>query len=232
MAKLGPYLQGSGARHDVLRALFKLTQRERMDVLEVGSWVGETALLWAKAINECPRKGSVLCVDPWTPYMSERDLSKRGTYAGMDDMLREGSAFALFLENIQGEERPRGVPINFYRTTLPEVAHQLAPAGFDLVYIDGSHYLEAVKADIKAARGLVREGGLLVGDDLELQGNAVNLELAGSLSEEDYASVGSPGQNYHPGVTVAVWEAFGPVWEQNGVWAMQKKDGQFVIPNL
>ena len=40
---------------------------------------------------------------------------------------------------------------------------------FDIAFIDGDHAYTAVLRDLQAACELIRDGGILCGDDLELQ---------------------------------------------------------------
>lgn len=224
--------QGSG-RHAVLGKVFShLLPREQVEVLEVGSYVGQSALLWSGLITQhCPRGGRVLCVDPWEAFHSEEDLRVGGIYTRMNAALVSGEAFEEFKRNAAGAD-PRA-PVRFLRGRLSEAlletesgyrdASWLNEEGFDLVYLDGSHYYEDVAEDIRLARTLVREGGVLCGDDLEVQFNHCNLDECRALvvARRDYS-------NYHPGVTLAVWEAFGQVWSENGVWAVRREvDGEF-----
>lgn len=70
---------------------------------------------------------------------------------------------------------------------------------------------------IANAKRLVRVGGLLCGDDLEAQlAGSVGESAARELSDVDYQD------GYHPGVSLAVYEAFVRVWCENGVWAMKR----------
>lgn len=231
MFDFGPFGQGSPLRHAILSKLVEHLGCRKVRVLEVGSWTGESALVWASTIDHvCPEKGSVLCVDPWEPYASAQDVVSP-VYEGMNKMLLSGEALHLFEKNISFG--PPGVPIHYYRAKLSELP--ISTLGrFDIVYVDGSHYLNAVRKDLAVARSLVAPGGLICGDDLELQGSRVDLQIAASLGDVDYTTAGSGGFHYHPGVTVAVWEAFGAVWERGGVWAMQRGavSHDFFIPTI
>lgn len=193
-----------------------------LHVLEVGAWTGESALCWQAAIvRHCPQGGFVLCVDPWESYASAADLAGESPiYRHMDALLKSGEAFDLFRRNIQTDDQ-QTVPIIWQRGRLTDEAVALRHQ-FDIVYLDGSHYLADVLADIEVARALVRPGGVLCGDDLEMQGNECDLAVDRALPLVDYVV------DHHPGVTVAVWEAFGEVWSRDGVWAVRRgKDGGY-----
>lgn len=92
-------------------------------VLEVGSWIGFSALTWADAVASFSTTGGeIVCVDPWRPYFSGSDLSKTDArYDRMDKLLRSGLAFDLFQHNIACAPQKRlfativATPENFCR---------------------------------------------------------------------------------------------------------------------
>lgn len=52
-------------RHMVMSSFVSYLRRDHLVMLEVGSWIGNSALTWGQAIDAfCPGKGTVLCVDP------------------------------------------------------------------------------------------------------------------------------------------------------------------------
>lgn len=207
--------QGGPGRYAVLNSLVQYLRRPSVTVLEVGSFEGQSALVWSAAILEhCPAGGQVLCVDPWSPdYL--KDLLQFGpAYRQMEEELRSGEVYRRFCHNVTlaGSR----APIDHLKGTLQQVYDQLQGRMFDIVYIDGDHRASAVREDLALARGMVSRGGLLCGDDLEVQGGECDWDSALGLSETtDYVG-------YHPGVTVAVWQIFGRVWVRKGTWAMQR----------
>ncbi len=55
-------------------------------VLEIGSWAGGSAILWAETLKQFNNgKGSVFCVDPWRRYEIG---GQGGVYVVMDEALR------------------------------------------------------------------------------------------------------------------------------------------------
>ena len=222
-------VQGDGRRHTVLMRLAQsLAHRGKLDILEVGSWTGCSATTWAVVLGCFPKRGTITCVDPWKSYMTQHDESKGGLYPVMNRMLDSGLAYALFLHNSQFI--PPEIQISHYRGTLEEVRPKLA--SYDLIYLDGSHYYEDVDADIRHSHSLLREGGILCGDDLEAQLHEVDVEWAKASSESDFAADSVSGTYYHPGVTRAVGEIFGRVWADQAVWAVQKVKGGYVPPDI
>lgn len=218
--------QGLPLRHVVMQELVRMEagclQSGPFHILEVGSWAGGSAITWAEAIKRYQRgNGFVVCVDPWEPYF---DLTKRPNapvYREMFDALAKDTIYDLFLHNIKAAGHDDIVmPIRGHSTAiLPAL-----PRGyFDLVFIDGDHSYAAVSADLQAAAGLIKDGGILCGDDLELQLPAIDLEYARMQIESDYIRDPRSGQDFHPGVTLAVGELIGAVSIAVGCWAVRRR---------
>ena len=101
---------------------------------------------------------------------------------------------------------------------------QLELSSFDVIYVDGSHALDDAVADLSHATRLIRPGGILCGDDLELQREEVDPEEHGAALTlgRDYVWAESARAHYHPGVTEAVTRVVGRVFVWNGFWAAQR----------
>lgn len=94
---------------------------------------------------------------------------------------------------------------------------------FDIIYIDGSHYYEDVLRDIRLADELLVDGGIMCGDDLEMQISDVGREVAEQNKSVDFLITNpNAGTGLHPGVALAVDEFFGRVSALRGYWHMQK----------
>ena len=221
-------IQGVPARHLYLSAaVWQFADLDRpVRLLEIGSWVGASALTFAQAIDAfCAKKGSIVCVDPWLDYFSAADAGTRG-YAEMTDLNQLGLSNALFQHNIRFA-RP-SVAIERRRGTARDVLPTLEADTFDLVYIDGSHYRDDVVFDIQHGRRLLRDGGLLCGDDLELQAGDCDRAFAEANLDRDFVC-DAKGRSFHPGVTLAVDSELGPVSAYDGFWIM-RKTGATVAP--
>jgi len=212
--------QNSGDRLAVLEGLVAKQSKNavRLNVLEVGSYEGGSALMFSHAIaKHCEHGGEVMCVDPWLPYLPEEDVVSNETCGRMQEALKTGEVFKRFCENITFSD-PRA-KIRFQLGTLPTVLPTLGPdEQFDLIYIDGSHVYQDVRKDILISKPLLKVGGIMCGDDLERQFEDVDQEFTQRNKHREYAG------GYHPGVTLAVAKAFGRVWCENGVWAVRKVD--------
>src|SRR3970040_1500300 len=113
--------QAALVRLAVLRRLLVFLRRERCEfacVLEIGSYEGESAVFWSRAIGALfPLGGLVLCIDPWEPYFTEEEIARSQHLARMAVDLRSGGAYNRFLRNVASSEHDRA-PIHHLRSTL------------------------------------------------------------------------------------------------------------------
>ncbi|MCX6901542.1 MAG: class I SAM-dependent methyltransferase [Verrucomicrobia bacterium] len=216
--------QGVSVRHAYMRALVEEECARIGDgsyrILEIGSWAGGSAITWASAVQSFNKgRGCVVCVDPWESYVDNlvRDAE---VYQAMDAALKSGDIFNLFLHNIRSSGFYSLIKV--MRGQSGDILPLLKPETFDLVFVDGAHDYASVVADLKNASPLVRDGGILCGDDLELQTSEVDMENARNHSASDYVCDPRTSEWFHPGVTLAIGERFGLVSVWQGFWAMRK----------
>ncbi len=222
--------QGLPLRHVVMQELVRIESlhlgASPFHILEVGSWAGGSAISWAEAVARHHKgNGRVVCVDPWKPYF---DMSKRPdapVYREMSEALAKETIYDLFLHNIKASGYERFVlPLRGHsHVILPTLPREY----FDLAFIDGDHSYASVLADLQAAVGLIKEGGILCGDDLELQLSEIDLGYARTQIESDYIRDPVSGKEYHPGVTLAVGEFIGEVSSIVGFWAVRKRGNRW-----
>jgi predicted O-methyltransferase YrrM len=190
-------------------------------VLEIGSWAGGSAITWADAIKRFNRgEGMVVCVDPWVQYIDPL-ADGRTVYREMHEALAHGEILDLFRHNIRacGHEDL----VRMIRGSSDEILPLIKPETFDLVFVDGDHSYGQVLDDLRNAAPLVRPGGILCGDDLELQLAEVDAENCIQRSDSDFTTDPQSNRSYHPGVTRAVAEFFGEVSVWEGFWAMRRQ---------
>ena len=223
----GPYFlgathgrQASILQHLVMTGVVSTVAKVKpfLRIVEIGSWIGFSALTWAFAVNKFGRDGGeVICIDTWEPYFKSVDLQKETTiYADMDQMSRLGLSYDLFRHNVSFA--PQRAPIRHIRKPSAQALETIAPNSVDIVYLDGSHYYDDVKADIQKAIPLLTEHGVLCGDDLELQLPDVDMADVRAALAEDYVQDRRTGRPYHPGVALAVHETVGRVPAIDGFW--------------
>jgi predicted O-methyltransferase YrrM len=196
-------------------------KKKPLSVLEIGSWYGASALSWAQGLAVHNKgQGSLTCVDAWQPFF-DRSLHKDEVYQAMERALGSDVAYNIFLHNISTISP--AIKRQHFRGTSDNVLPQLRDEAFDVVFIDADHTYEPVKKDILLSQRLVKEGGVICGDDLNLQLAQCDKKFAKANKEKDFVKDPKTGRNFHPGVTLAVEEIFGEVSMWGGFWAMQRK---------
>lgn len=131
-------------------------------IIEVGSFVGESAIHMAKLIKEQKRDCAILCVDTWLAgydhYVGARD--KIVPHFGRSDL------YYKFIANIISHGC-QDVIVPFAIDSL-NGARVLKWLGLvpDLIYVDASHEEGDVLRDLKAYWDLLPKGGGLLVDDL------------------------------------------------------------------
>jgi predicted O-methyltransferase YrrM len=126
---------------------------EAMEVLEIGSWEGRSAIFFLQYLRRC----RITCIDTfcgspehalrpkWShelPYVEARFDSNLSEFGGRVEKVKNTSSRGL--ARLVTEERR-----------------------FDLVYIDGSHRSADVQADAVFSWPIVQDGGIVIFDDYE-----------------------------------------------------------------
>jgi len=219
-------LQGPPLRHAVLDALLHTIAHTRktgpVNVLEVGSWAGASAVTFGSALQSLRRDGKILCVDLWEPYL-DLNVEKGAHYVEMAQAAESHAIFQLFQHNLATCKLKSMV--TWLSGDSGKILPTLEDGSFDLIYIDGSHLYPHVLSDITNAKRLVAAGGIIAGDDLELEWNELD-HAAHKLaleSHRDYIEDPRAMHGYHPGVTQAIHECFEQVSKFDGVWAVTKE---------
>jgi predicted O-methyltransferase YrrM len=201
-------IQMSAARQKALARVIGMLRQQEARALEVGSYEGSSALVISHVLGN-RGGGSLLCVDPWEPYFLGEPAQGENVKQ-MDRDLASGDAFDRFKANIAHAHDK--APISFVRSTLKDAGIK---GEFDFVFIDGCHRYTEVRQDLETAKPMVSEGGILAGDDLEKQGADVYEDVKNGREQDMY-------KQCHAGVTCAVWETFGRVFCDSGIWAVRR----------
>lgn len=207
-------------------AVHKIGQgKTHLRILEIGSYMGASALTWGLAVGLLTQASAeLICVDPW----DSADTSQYGS-GEMANHLKTGLARQVFLHNMRF--LPERVSLRSIEATSVAAMAQIA-GPFDIIYIDGCHLYEEVRADLAGGKALLADGGFLCGDDLDIQLHEVDVLAARSNARRDFVQDPRTQQFFHPGVTLAVGEAFGPVSLYRGFWIMQRQDVYFTKVSL
>ena len=229
-AKSKPYLGVPGALQSIhaperqvfMSAVVDLLndKRNHLKILEIGTYAGSSTLTWFSAVENLFRgNASLLCVDAWK-NSSNGQYDKRHEQA-----LKSNRVYEAFLHN--AELAPQNLEVDHICELSENALPNLEDASFDIIYIDGCHYYREALSDIIESKRLISNGGIICGDDLELNYAEIDTEFAAANRRTDYVKDPKTGINYHPGVTLAVNDCFGAVSEFGGFWAMQKSGEKF-----
>jgi predicted O-methyltransferase YrrM len=212
----------------MMGAIWHLTKNQKnknLQILEIGSWVGASALSFAQGLQlHNDGNGTITCVDAWKPFFN-RETHKDNIYVVMEQALSSETAYQLFTHNIA--TIPKTITCQHLRGQSDNILPLLRDNTFDIIFIDADHAYTPVKRDIQNSLSLVKEGGIICGDDLNLQLHQVDKDNTVKHAEDDFIKDPKTNRNYHPGVTLAVSEIFGEVAAWGGFWAMQKVNGQW-----
>lgn len=190
-------------------------------ILEVGTWIGASLAAWDEAARG---QAWFTVVDLWKPYATDTGTIYEFNRAAADN----GSVFRMFMHNIKalGMDTRVSIVQGDSREVLPTLK-----GTFDIAFIDGDHRYEYAKADIENCMKLVKVGGILCGDDCELQvadsyndPRGIDIAVAKNVDVAAFMPDGTDEWHYyHPGVTRALFDCFGRrVSCYDGLWIVRK----------
>ena len=124
-----------------------VTPTSEMRMIEIGSYVGESTLIFSKNFKE------VVSVDPYVNYDVDFDFISNG-YASFDKVYAEFLKNTLSIPNIKS-----------IRDTSENAFPILNQQQWDMVYIDGLHTVDGVYYDITHYKSIIKPGGFVCGHD-------------------------------------------------------------------
>lgn len=131
-------------------ALYRLARSvENGWIVEIGSYVGASTVALAKGLSDGSSAGRLICVDTWgNDAMSE---GSRDTWRAFTENTKR---FCAYITTVRG----------FSMDVHPEVRKRTKGI-VALLFIDGDHSYEAVKADWDTYKTLLRSGATVVFHD-------------------------------------------------------------------
>jgi predicted O-methyltransferase YrrM len=197
----------------------------RVDILEIGSYAGDSTMIWAGAIRDgLEINGEVVCIDSFD--FTPPDIKANSALHVMHRAQESGAVLKLFRHNMASSGCDRIV--NLLVETSEKAIPELRKREFDLIYLDASHTCDDVTRDLSMYAPLVRQGGILCGDDLELQYKGIDMKYAEDNKNSDMVYDPVNHREYHPGVTLAVKDFFGSeISCYSGFWVMRKQGDEW-----
>jgi hypothetical protein len=139
---------------------FLLTKSHPVVIVEVGTWLGASAIQVADIVRDLGRQDIILCVDTW--------LGSPEHFLGMPKKNGFPQIYSQFLQNIVNHGHTnRVLPIPLPSLQAIDILRPLLRSlgGADLIYIDAAHEYMPVYMDIKTYWPLLKAGGRMLGDD-------------------------------------------------------------------
>lgn len=217
---------GSVARTAMLPSIVQWVAKEKGEkpirILEIGSWMGSSTLAWVEGLTVFHQtNGQIFCADLWGQNKTTEYQPGQVVYKSVPSTF----AYDVFSYNMRVSNCQslitRVIGDSIYSLS------GLRDNWFDIIYIDGSHRYDVVAEDIRNARRLITDGGIICGDDLELEIDQCDPTALEQQKNQDQGHDPLNNQAYHPGVTLAVAEAFGPVNPFIGLWALRGQGEEF-----
>ena len=155
-------LMRPGSQSNALRQLVgKLPDRHDMIGAEIGSYIGESAEIFAQS----GKFKKFYCIDPWKAGYDPSDIaSNRGCFDEVEATFDARAAKYPIIEKV--------------KMTSSQAAARFSRSYLDFVYIDGNHTYCAVKADLRAFIPKVKPGGFVGGHDYGWVGFGGSIECA------------------------------------------------------
>ena len=133
------------------QVLALLEQHKPKVVVELGSWLGASAIAMARSVRRWG--GTVTCVDTWAGDLNEDG----GSPESRSPLMLLSCARAMVEAGVSASVRL--IPA----TTLEAAARWQGP--IDFLYVDADHSSAGVYRDLEAWVPHVRTGGVIAGDD-------------------------------------------------------------------
>ena len=161
-------LQGWGSDHPLLIGAVREFDARR--ILEIGSWKGRSAINMARQAVAMGSDCEVVCVDTWLGSSEHWLKAQPGWYESLQIRFGQPRLYFTFLSNVvRAGLQDVVTPFPCTSETAAVILFNLG-FYFEVCYIDAAHEYEAVKRDMTACWPLLREPGIMIGDDYSWPG--------------------------------------------------------------
>jgi predicted O-methyltransferase YrrM len=140
------WMRDATGTNGLLDLIKELGDNSNKIMIEIGSFVGESTVLFAQSFKE------VLAIDP---FLADYDPADPTSY-----LFEFNNVYQTYLERTGDHKN-----IQTIVATSDQALDELRGQQFDFIYIDGLHTYEGVKNDIINYLPLVKDGGVIGGHD-------------------------------------------------------------------
>lgn len=157
-------LQGWGSQSPAFQELIQRVKPSR--IIEVGTWKGGSAIHMATVARGLGLTPEIICVDTFlgaVEFWTDQNDPER--YLALKCKNGYPTVYYQFVANVLHRQCQDLITPFPQTATIASLWFRRFDVKADLIYIDGSHEEDDVYADLVSYWGLVRPGGVLVGDD-------------------------------------------------------------------
>ena len=144
------WMRDAAGTEGLLDLIKELGDNSEKTMIEIGSFVGESTVLFAQSFKK------VIAVDP---FLADYDPADPTSY-----LFEFKNVYQTYLERTGDHQN-----IETIVSTSDDAVEKLGGLKYDFVYIDGLHTYDGVKTDIINYLTLVKEGGVIGGHDYTMQ---------------------------------------------------------------
>ena len=199
--------------------------KEDISILEIGVYCGQTTVNIGSCFKSHKKKFTIEVVDLWDKVETDNnDHINNFFFRYRYKNLKNNNVESLFDENINFSKLDEFIKKNKCDSKSFFLKNNKK---FDVIIIDASHYYEDVKLDLMESKKILKEGGIIIIDDYELDVSKISFEELYKLKNID-TDFFTKNIQFHPGVTLAVKENFNfKLSEKNGLGVVTLKNDQF-----
>jgi len=139
--------------------LQELLKNEKISrIVEIGTWTGGTARLWAKMVSRYD-DGIVYCCDLSFHYGTHQAYDPvADAVETYNNQLYNGTPEEKFIKELQGNSHDPAF--------IESVKNQVGINSIDFMFIDGDHSYQGIKADFNNFYSLVKKGSYIAFHDI------------------------------------------------------------------
>jgi predicted O-methyltransferase YrrM len=144
------WMRDAAGTEGLLDLIKELGDNSEKTMIEIGSFVGESTVLFAQSFKK------VIAIDP---FLADYDPADPTSY-----LFEFKNVFQTYLDRTGDHQN-----IQTIVSTSDDAVSKLEGSKYDFIYIDGLHTYEGVKTDIINYLPLVKEGGVIGGHDYTME---------------------------------------------------------------
>lgn len=139
-------------------------------MVELGSFIGNSATTWVQAMHRQNVRASLVCIDTW---LGDANMwLDKGKWLGPQGKAGEPRLFEQFMLNVAGNGvADRVLPLRMSATIGMKYLESLIKRGEipppRVIYLDAAHEYPETEIEAAAAWRVLAPGGFLVGDDYD-----------------------------------------------------------------